>query len=419
MSDEPIVIKKNYSISEVIEEYNRGRRSEEMIYLKNAVDQYRDSMEKRISSILSKIPNGDRSAMMKWIYENVDEDIKKYVVMAYFGKLKEGDVLKRSPGKYKTVSDIGIKVQDTNPTEKNGTMMRMWSEQGEKLRSVLDSPDYKGIKIWESHAHYNLEQFRDCYKELLGLMHESGVEVIINPAVEYASIWKMKELFDAPEYSYIYYAFGSHPKYLWKEKELWTNSRWEEFLTLLKSEKCKAVGEAGLDYSYSEFDAIHRDMQMDFFKNFIDAANFCKLPMILHIRPSGYDRDCLFDAHDDAIRILTEKPVKQGAVLHCFNSDRETMERYINAGVKYFGIGGCITYGNKAIEEAVRNMPEALLIETDAPFIKINGDSLPNTSMSLYEISRRIGEIRGCSAKHILDVSKENMKRLFFRNGLV
>ena len=424
MSSEAIVIRKNFSISEVLEEYNKGTRSEEIVYLKNAVDRYKDSMENRIYSVLSEMPTGDRSTVMKWITETVDEDIKAYVRMAYLGKLNEGDVLKRSPGKYKTISDIGIQVQEPARTEKTETMMRIWSEEAEKLRSVLDSPDFIGTKIWESHAHYNLynlEQYKNCYKELLDLIHKSGVEVIINPAVEYATIRKMKELFDAPEYHYIYYAFASHPKYLWKEQGFWTNSRWEEFMDVIKSDrKCVAVGEAGLDYSYSEFDEVHRDMQMDFFKNFIDAANFGKLPMILHIRPSGYDRDCLFDAHNDALRILTEKPVKQGAVLHCFNSDRETMEHYIKAGVKYFGIGGCVTYGDKLMEEAVRDMPEdSILLETDSPFIKIYGESLPNTSMSLYEISRKIGEIRGCSAKHILDVSRENMKRLFFKNGLV
>ena len=62
---------------------------------------------------------------------------------------------------------------------------------------------------------------------------------------------------------------------------------------------------------------------------------------------------------------------KFGAVYHCFCGDVETIKRYCDVGVKYFGIGGKIFYENE-LKETVRFMPEdSLVLETDAPYIRI------------------------------------------------
>ena len=83
-------------------------------------------------------------------------------------------------------------------------------------------------------------------------------------------------------------------------------------------------------------------------------------------------------------------------------------------GISAFGIGGKITYGNTELECAVATMPEsAIVLETDAPYIKVDGDRSPNTSLSLLEIAGKVAELRGTTTEHILAVSYENADHLF------
>ena len=129
-------------------------------------------------------------------------------------------------------------------------------------------------------------------------------------------------LFDKPEYEWIYYAHGSHPKYLWKEVHEWNENRWKEYEELLSNQKCIAVGETGLDYSYPEFEPTHWDVQKRYLERFVSYANKYHLPAILHIR-SGIKEESIsdrgvVDADEDAISIFKVNPPEFGAVYHCF-----------------------------------------------------------------------------------------------------
>lgn len=163
---------------------------------------------------------------------------------------------------------------------------------------------------------------------------------------------------DKPEYAWIYYSVGSHPKYIWKEMNLWNDDRWQVFGTMLNNPKCCAVGEVGLDYSYENFCEEDREFQKKMFVSFIKEANKAKLPVILHIRQAEGAINRIVDAHKDAIKILEENPIECGAVLHCFGGDKTLMEQYVKVGVSYFGIGGCISYMMGDLDNAVINMPD-------------------------------------------------------------
>lgn len=186
---------------------------------------------------------------------------------------------------------------------------------------------------------------------------------------------------------------------------------------LLSNQKCIAVGETGLDYSYPEFEPTHKDVQKRYLEHFISYANKYHLPAILHIR-SGIKEESIsdrgvVDADEDAISIFKVNPPKFGAVYHCFCGDVETIKRYCDVGVKYFGIGGKIFY-EKELEETVRFMPEdSLVLETDAPYIRIPDVKGPNTSLSLWDIAERIAIVRGTTTEKIIELTTKNAERLF------
>lgn len=81
---------------------------------------------------------------------------------------------------------------------------------------------------------------------------------------------------------------------------------------LLSNQKCIAVGETGLDYSYPEFEPTHKDVQKRYLEHFISYANKYHLPAILHIR-SGIKEESIpdrgvVDADEDAISIFKVNP---------------------------------------------------------------------------------------------------------------
>lgn len=394
----------NYSIGEILNKKNRGVNTPEMISLYEEVEIYKKNMERRVSACLNTISLIKPDNKLRWIQENAPLDIKQYVFLAVLGK--EVNVLMRSKNKWKTVADLGLDVEEPGSTEEH---IEEWFEKWNKQAEMLDAID---IKVYETHAHYNMKSFNKVRSRLLSMIHSSGVEQIIIPSVEYSTNSQTMELFDKPEYEYIKYAFGSHPKYLWKEN--WTSEKWNDFRRLLKNPKCVAVGEIGLDYSYPEFCSEHRLMQIEMFKKFIDEANLHSLPIILHIRPASNIDVCSFRADVDALEILERNKVDFGAVLHCFGGSISDVQRYMNAGVNAFGIGGRVVYGNSELERAVAYMPEsAIVLETDSPYIKINEGRSPNTSLSLLEIARKVAELRNSTAEHILYVSYRNADNIF------
>lgn len=283
---------------------------------------------------------------------------------------------------------------------------------------LLDDSCY----IFDTHAHY----FHKCFdnmpnetnrEELLKAIYKSNIKKCIVPAINYWTNFEMKRLFDKPEYKWIYYAHASHPKYLRKEVHEWNEERWNEYAELLSSPKCIAVGETGLDYSYSSFCLEHQELQKKFFEIFIDYANKYQLPAILHIRSGAkeefeYNR-CNIDADKDAISILKKHPLEFGAVYHCFDGDIAKAKSYYDMGVNYFGIGGKIFY-EEELGKAVRFMPEeSIVLETDAPYINLPERIGPNTSISLWNIAEKVASIRGTTKERIIELTTKNSEKLF------
>ena len=63
--------------------------------------------------------------------------------------------------------------------------------------------------IFESHAHYDSEQFNEDREELLNSMQENGVGTIINSGASWDSVTEVVEL--AEKYRFVYAAVGLDP----------------------------------------------------------------------------------------------------------------------------------------------------------------------------------------------------------------
>ena len=103
-----------------------------------------------------------------------------------------------------------------------------------------------GRRIFETHAHYDDDRFKDDRDETIKRVHEKGVAPIINVGASIGSTMTTIEL--AKKYDFIYAAVGVHPSDIADLNE-------ETFAWLREQtawERTVAVGEIGLDYYWDK-----------------------------------------------------------------------------------------------------------------------------------------------------------------------
>ena len=250
--------------------------------------------------------------------------------------------------------------------------------------------------IFDSHAHYESEQFSADREELLGsILPQKGVVAVINMGSDMESLQQTIDLCD--KYDYFYGAIGIHPECAADLPEDWL----EQVEKLLSHPKIVAVGEIGLDYHWE--DACPREKQKEVFLAQLELAKKHDLPVVIHDR----------EAHGDMMEIL--RKYKPKGVVHCFSGSVELARETVALGM-YIGLGGVVTFKNArhSVEVAADIPLDRLLTETDAPYmapVPFRGKRC-DSSMIAYDAAK-IAEVRGITAQEVLQTACENACRLF------
>ncbi|MBR2484534.1 MAG: TatD family hydrolase, partial [Oscillospiraceae bacterium] len=118
--------------------------------------------------------------------------------------------------------------------------------------------------IFETHAHYDDEQFDADRNELLSSLADGGVGLVVNPSVTAENAKKVLAM--AEKYPFFYAAVGVHPENCanYDENEL------AQLRTLAQHPKCVAIGEIGLDYYWDENPP--KEFQMEVFRRQLEMA---------------------------------------------------------------------------------------------------------------------------------------------------
>ena len=161
-----------------------------------------------------------------------------------------------------------------------------------------------------------------------------------------------------------------------------------------------AIGETGLDFFR---DYAPRDAQERWFVAQLALANELGLPVVIHQRSALEDTLALLEAHRPAA----------GGVLHCFDDGPAAVERAAALGFK-LGLGGCLTYGHEALDEAVRGAPANMLVlETDAPYLEPEPRSLRRNEPALLpRVVKRLCELRGWTSEEAVRITTANARDL-------
>ena len=249
--------------------------------------------------------------------------------------------------------------------------------------------------LFDTHAHLDSESFDNDREELIASLPEQGLTLVMNPGCDLPSSRMAVAL--AERYDFLYAAVGSHPD----AADLVDEAVLEEYRSLCRSPRVKAIGEIGLDYHYED---VPREIQQRAFRAQMALARELDLPVIVHER----------EAHEDGMKIVDEFPEVKG-VFHCYSGSLEMAKELVKRGY-YIGFTGVLTFKNarKAVEVASAIPLERIVLETDCPYMSpepFRGKR--NDPGRLCYMAQRLAEIRGMDVAEVQRITLENGKRLY------
>ncbi len=253
------------------------------------------------------------------------------------------------------------------------------------------------MMIFDTHAHYDDEQFDEDRDELLASMQACGVEAVTNIGASLATSQNTIEL--TKKYPFVYGAIGVHPNEVDELNE--DGIAWLKENSALP--KIVAVGEIGLDYYWDE---PGREVQKKWFLRQLELAREVKLPVVIHSRDAAKDTlDIMKSFHAESL----------GGVIHCFSYTKEMAREYLNMGF-YLGIGGVVTFKNaKKLKEVVEYMPmEQMVLETDCPYLSpVPNRGKRNSSLNLPYVVEEVARLKGISADEVIGITNRNAKTMY------
>lgn len=249
----------------------------------------------------------------------------------------------------------------------------------------------------DTHTHLHFPDYDNDREAVIYRAREAGIAYLINVGTDVANSEAALAL--SRQHDFIYATVGIHPHDACEAKE----TDFQTLELLLLDPKVVAIGEVGLDY-YRNLSPP--EVQLAVLCRFLTLYRKTNKPLILHCR----------DAYEELLEILhAEFKERIRGVLHCFSSDRTTMEKFLDLGF-YISFSGSLTYKkNDSLRDACRFCPQdRLLLETDAPFLTPQAmRGKRNESGFLVETAKVCAEVRHQSLESLAEITTANAKSLF------
>lgn len=251
--------------------------------------------------------------------------------------------------------------------------------------------------LFDTHAHYDSNQFKDDRMEVLAALPQAGVGLVVNPGCDLETSRTAVELSET--FPHVYAAVGVHPE----DCANWQDS-WISQLEALAREhpKVRAIGEVGLDYYWK--DNPPRELQKHVFHAQMDLAEKLNLPVIVHDR----------EAHGDCLEAVKAHPNITG-VYHCYSGSLEDAKTLVKMGWM-LSFTGVITYKNarKALEVLEWLPLDRIMIETDSPYLSpepFRGKR--NDSRHVYRVAETIALVKNLTVNEVVEATTANGCRFF------
>lgn len=269
----------------------------------------------------------------------------------------------------------------------------------------------------DTHCHIDEEAFEPDREEVIARQQQSGVQAMIVPGVNVASINSVMELCHAHP-GYCYPALGLHPEDV--------KADWREQLATVEAairahrDELVAIGEIGLDYYW---DKTYKEEQKEVLRRQLLLARELNLPVILHNREATEDILSIVNTIANDQSPITNNQLR--GVFHCYSGSKETAEIILKMGF-YLGIGGVLTFKNSKLSETLRELNQSeiknqqseilnrLLLETDAPYMAPTphrGERNESRFMAL--VAERLAQVLDVPVDEIIEATSANARQLF------
>lgn len=250
--------------------------------------------------------------------------------------------------------------------------------------------------IFDTHAHYDDDQFNEDRDELLASMQENGVGTIVNVGASLEGCQDAMAL--AKKYPFVYAAVGVHPDHA-GELNAETFAELEKWC---QEEKVVAVGEIGLDYHWDEYP---REVQKEWFIRQLELARKLNLPVNIHSR----------DAAEDTFQIMKEHANGLKGIIHCFSGSKELAVEYVKLGF-HIGVGGVVTFKNgKKLKQVVEAIPlTSIVLETDCPYLAPEPNrGKRNNSIYIKYVAEEIARLKDVTCEEVLAQTEANAREVY------
>lgn len=250
--------------------------------------------------------------------------------------------------------------------------------------------------IFDTHAHYDDEQFDEDRKELLHSMADKGVGTIVNVSASLKSCERVVNM--VQEYPFMYAAVGVHPD----EVGGLCEESFARVKELAGRDKVVAIGEIGLDYYW---DQESHDIQKKWFVRQLELAGDLDLPVLIHSREAAADTMAIMKEHARGLK----------GVIHCYSYSEEMAKEYVKMGF-YIGVGGVVTFKNaRKLKQTVEGIPLAsIVLETDCPYLApVPYRGKRNQSAYIRYVAEEVAKLKGITCDEVIRQTEENAKKLY------
>lgn len=249
--------------------------------------------------------------------------------------------------------------------------------------------------LFDTHGHYTDLQYKDDLDKVLTQVKQAGVEHLITCGTTPKDSLEACKI--AEKYDFVYFTAGIHPQ----ECGPYSLENLDDIEKLAKHEKCKAIGECGLDYSYD--DCAPRHKQIEFFESQCILAKKLGLPVVVHDR----------EAHGDTFEVL--KATQPKFVLHCYSGSLESARELLKLDCM-ISFTGVLTFKNAKTAVAVATeLPyDRVMIETDCPYLApepMRGKR--NSSEYLIYTARKLAQLWDVDFESVCEITTKNARNFF------
>lgn len=254
------------------------------------------------------------------------------------------------------------------------------------------------MKLIDTHNHLYLEDFDPEQDTLALAAQESGIDTILLPNVDLATIDRMHELSDRyPDFAFP--MMGLHPTSV-DNNYAGTLKKTESYLG--KRLYC-GIGEIGIDLYW---DKTYLKEQKIVFEEQLRWSIDLDLPVAIHTREA-------YPEVLDSIHKVGGNKLK--GVFHSFSGTEQDLEEIKKLKNFKLGINGVITFKNSKLSETIRPAGiRMILLETDAPYLApVPYRGKRNEPVYIWRTAEKVADTFGLTLDETVQTTRKNTLDLF------